>query len=91
MPAVHAAGSTSDRIELSATERGSRVDGLPMWDATRYREYNDCCNAHRFDALGAFVAPDVRVNDERRASMRTSPASRPSCGRSPTTAGRCGT
>ncbi len=35
-----------------------------MWDATRYREYNDCCNAHRFDALGAFVAPDVRVNDE---------------------------
>src|SRR5215208_108855 len=35
-----------------------------MWDATRYREYNDCCNAHRFDALGAFVAADVRVNDE---------------------------
>jgi predicted ester cyclase len=35
-----------------------------MWDATRYREYNACCNAHRFDALGAFVAPDVRVNDE---------------------------
>ena len=35
-----------------------------MWDAARYREYNDCCNAHRFGALDAFVARDVRVNDE---------------------------
>jgi predicted ester cyclase len=35
-----------------------------MWDERRYGEYNACCNAHRFDALDAFVAPDVRVNDE---------------------------
>jgi predicted ester cyclase len=30
-----------------------------------YRRYIDTCNAHRFDALGEFVAPDAVVNDER--------------------------
>jgi hypothetical protein len=28
-----------------------------------YRRYNRCCNEHRFDELGDFVASDVRVND----------------------------
>jgi predicted ester cyclase len=31
---------------------------------TRYRRYNRLCNAHRFDRLGEFVAPDVEVNGE---------------------------
>ena len=30
-----------------------------------YRRYIATCNAHRFDALGEFVAEDVEVNDER--------------------------
>jgi predicted ester cyclase len=29
-----------------------------------YRDYLAACNAHDFDALGAFVAPDVVVNGE---------------------------
>jgi predicted ester cyclase len=29
-----------------------------------YRRYNRLCNAHRFDRLGEFVAPDVEVNGE---------------------------
>jgi predicted ester cyclase len=29
-----------------------------------YRRYIDTCNAHRFDALGEFVATDVVVNEE---------------------------
>ena len=28
-----------------------------------YRRYLERCNDHRFDELGSFVAPDVRVND----------------------------
>jgi aspartyl-tRNA synthetase len=32
--------------------------------ADRYRRYNVLCNAHDFDRLGEFVAPDIRVNDE---------------------------
>ncbi len=32
--------------------------------AERYRRYNALCNAHDFDRLGAFVAEDIRVNDE---------------------------
>ncbi len=31
---------------------------------TLYRRYNRLCNAHRFDRLGEFVAPDVEVNGE---------------------------
>jgi predicted ester cyclase len=31
--------------------------------AAFYRRYNQCCNAHRFEELGEFVAADVRVND----------------------------
>jgi predicted ester cyclase len=30
--------------------------------AAFYRAYNACCNAHDFEALGEFVAPDVVVN-----------------------------
>jgi predicted ester cyclase len=30
--------------------------------AALYRRYNACCNAHRFDDLAEFVAPDVVVN-----------------------------
>jgi predicted ester cyclase len=30
--------------------------------AAFYRRYNACCNEHRFDDLGEFVAPDVVVN-----------------------------
>ena len=29
-----------------------------------YRRYNELCNAHRFEELPAFVAPDVVVNGE---------------------------
>jgi predicted ester cyclase len=29
---------------------------------TLYRRYNSLCNAHRFDRLDEFVAPDVEVN-----------------------------
>ncbi len=29
-----------------------------------YRRYNSLCNAHRFERLGEFVAPDVEVNGE---------------------------
>jgi predicted ester cyclase len=32
--------------------------------ADTYRRYNDACNAHRFQALGEFVAGDVVVNGE---------------------------
>ena len=31
-----------------------------------YRRYNACCNAHEFDRLGEFVAPEVEINGERR-------------------------
>jgi predicted ester cyclase len=31
---------------------------------TLYRRYNRLCNAHQFDRLGEFVAPDVEVNGE---------------------------
>ena len=31
-----------------------------------YRRYNACCNAHEFDRLGEFVAPDVRVDGEMK-------------------------
>jgi steroid delta-isomerase-like uncharacterized protein len=31
-----------------------------------YRRYNACCNEHRFDDLGAFVADDVVINGSRR-------------------------
>jgi predicted ester cyclase len=31
-----------------------------------YRRYNELCNAHRFEELYAFVAPDVVVNGERQ-------------------------
>jgi predicted ester cyclase len=30
--------------------------------AAFYRRYNACCNAHAFDDLGEFVAPDVVIN-----------------------------
>jgi steroid delta-isomerase-like uncharacterized protein len=32
-----------------------------------YRRYNAVCNAHRFSALGQFVAEDVEVNGERQS------------------------
>ncbi len=31
---------------------------------TVYRRYNTVCNAHQFDRLSEFVAPDVEVNGE---------------------------
>jgi predicted ester cyclase len=31
-----------------------------------YHRYNELCNAHRFDELDAFVAPDVVVNGEQQ-------------------------
>jgi len=37
-------------------------DELKAW----YRRYNEVCNAHLFDELGAFVAEDVVVNGERQ-------------------------
>ena len=36
--------------------------GLSAW----YRRYNEVCNAHGFEELDAFVAPDVVVNGERQ-------------------------
>jgi steroid delta-isomerase-like uncharacterized protein len=30
--------------------------------AAFYRRYNACCNAHEFDRLGEFVAPEVQVD-----------------------------
>ena len=30
-----------------------------------YRQYNEVCNAHRFEALASFVNADVVVNGER--------------------------
>ena len=34
--------------------------------ATFYRHYNACCNEHRFEDLGAFVARDVVINGVER-------------------------
>src|SRR3954451_16221361 len=34
--------------------------------AAFYRRYNACCNAHRFDDLAEFVAPDVVINGTDR-------------------------
>jgi hypothetical protein len=34
--------------------------------AAFYRRYNACCNEHRFDDLGQFVAPDVVINGTER-------------------------
>ena len=34
--------------------------------AAFYRRYNDCCNEHRFEDFGEFVAPDVVVNATQR-------------------------
>jgi predicted ester cyclase len=34
--------------------------------AAFYRRYNACCNAHRFDDLGEFVADDVVINGTDR-------------------------
>jgi len=31
--------------------------------AAFYRRYNACCNEHRFEDLGEFVARDVAIND----------------------------
>jgi predicted ester cyclase len=36
------------------------------WLAAFYRRYNECCNAHRFDDLAEFVAPDVVINGTDR-------------------------
>jgi len=35
-------------------------ESLRAW----YRRYNELCNAHRFEELDAFVAPDVVVNGQ---------------------------
>jgi steroid delta-isomerase-like uncharacterized protein len=34
--------------------------------AAFYRRYNDCCNEHRFEDLGEFVARDVMVDGAAR-------------------------
>jgi len=34
--------------------------------AALYRRYNACCNEHRFEDLGEFVAPDVVINGTDR-------------------------
>jgi predicted ester cyclase len=34
--------------------------------AAFYRRYNACCNEHRFDDLGDFVAADVVINGSER-------------------------
>ena len=37
-------------------------DGL----AAFYRRYNACCNEHRFEELGEFVARDVAIDGTER-------------------------
>jgi predicted ester cyclase len=34
--------------------------------AAFYRRYNACCNEHRFDGFGEFVADDVVINGTDR-------------------------
>jgi steroid delta-isomerase-like uncharacterized protein len=44
------------------SERAERIDF--------YRRYIDCCNQHRFEELGEFVAEDVRGGDGKEGLER---------------------
>ena len=59
--------------------------------AAFYRRYNACCNEHRFDGLGEFVAADVVIKGTDCGLDAYSENLRTVVRAFPTTAGSCGT
>jgi predicted ester cyclase len=73
----HPSGCGTGESACGGRDAGT-VQGMPdrrELDAF-YRRYNALCNAHDFDRVGEFVAPDVRIDGEPRGLARYADALR---------------